>query len=239
MNILEFIEKEKKPSEIVLEILELMENLPIPDDPDDITGYGLKLKRFNNERCIIQADNPTASKFSEIYGLNWDVLNCELQKRYGIRFVSMNPNPSGAELEFKFVPQSSFQPRKTGYYLPTGESNPLIDLKFSESISESIMEKFKKHENLNDPEFLKEAKNHFHEVFMSGIKEKFGGVNPVSELSEKAFEKLFDALIRVGKEFSEEVDEHKKKIEDEAERFNRGIDEDEAARHTVRFSWEK
>lgn len=74
--------------------------------------------------------------------------------------------------------------------------------------SESFMENFKKNENLNDPEFLKEAKKHFHNVFINELKrkygEKYGDVNPnVIEQGEKSFEKLFEALIRIGKAISE------------------------------------
>ena len=199
MNILEFLEKEKKPSESVLKILELMENLPIPDDPDDITGYGLKLKRFNNERCIIQADNPTTSKFSEIYGLDMDVLNCELQKRYGIRLISMSRNPSGAELEFRIVPQTSFQPRKQDIIYQR-EPCSSAGLKFSES----FMEKFKNKNNLDDSDFLKEAKNHFHEIFMTEVKRNFGGIDPNPERSEKVFKNLFNTLTNFVKDMSED-----------------------------------
>ena len=86
----------------------------------------------------------------------------------------------------------------------TGEPCSSAGLKFSES----FMENFKKNENLNDPEFLKEAKNHFHEVFMNELKrkygEKYGDVNPnVIEQGEKSFEKLFEALISIGKAISE------------------------------------
>lgn len=201
MNILEFLEKEKKPSESVLKILELMENIPIPDDPTDITGYGLKLKGFNNECCIIQADNSITSKFSNIYGLDMDVLNCELQKRYGIRLISMNTNQNGAELNFRIVPQSSFQPRRTGYFKPfTTDELPYP----SSSLKISGSEFFEKNKNLNDPEVLKEAKKHFHKIFMDETKRQNGGIDPNPEKSEKTFEKLFNNLTGIVKEMSSE-----------------------------------